>query len=513
MPDVAFVIFGTGMERMEFEQKVRNFIAGHDLLRPDDKVCVGLSGGADSVTLLTVLKNLGFDVMAVHVNHNLRGAESDADELFVRQLCGKMEVELFVYSYDIRRLAGEEGTGEEETGRMARHEAYSDCVANHGATVIALAHHANDLAETFLFHASRGSSLRGLAGIRPSQVITPRWISRGNDHSSSFRVVRPLLAVTRKEIEQYLTDRGQTWRTDSTNAETDAARNRLRNDVIPYLEKNINSAAVRHICDAAEDIAEADEYLRAEAEKRESTVLELGDPEDAKNAETAPAVRKSGAVFRRVLIRDNILKEPPVLRNYILMDAVTAVSGSAKDIGRMQLDQICDLFGSQTGSRLDLPYGVTAFRDYGGVTLIADGGSRDGSPDDPVKITGDGIFSWNGWKFRCEITDAQGRGPDKIERFTYTKFFDYDRILEGLVVRKRFRGDRITVTPEGGTKKISDYLINEKVPARERDSIPLLASGSRVHWVVGFRISEDAKVTAETKRILRIDAEPPGGRP
>ena len=496
------------MTASAFERKIDNYISLHSLVSPGEKVAVGLSGGADSVTLLLVLKKLGCSVTAVHVNHCLRGEESDGDEAFVRRLCGAQNIPLRVYSYDVRRMASETGTGIEEAGRLARHRAYLDATSRGGAAAVALAHHADDQAETFLFHAARGSSLKGLAGISPDQKIE---VDAGDGSRRPVRLIRPLLCVTRSEIESYLKEIGQPFRTDSTNLSLDGARNRLRNDVMPYLKQHINAAAAAHFAQAAEDIARADSCLRAEA---------------ASKAEGL--VQKSEGQWS---VDDGIVKLPEILEDYILMEILAEACGSAKDLGRTQIRQLRELFRKKSGSRLDLPCGVTACRDYGCITLIpaadrnsmsahaaapcgvrkTDGKDAEASGASPqtdaVRITGEGTYQWNGWRFSCRYTDRDALDPEKIKPEKYTKFLDYDKIKNSLVVRKRLRGDRITVRADGASKKLSDYFIDEKIPARERDDIPVLASGADVFWVVGLRISEDCRVTAGTERVLRISAE------
>ena len=174
------------------KKKILEFIRKYQMIRPGDSVCVGFSGGADSVCLLELLyelrEELSIRLEAVHVNHNLRGRESDGDQDFAEEFCRKRGIPLHLYSFEVKKMAGNLGCGLEEAGRQARRNAYGDCVRRLGGARIALAHHQNDLAETLLFHLSRGTSLEGMAALRPV---------RG-------QVIRPLLCVSRKEIEEEL---------------------------------------------------------------------------------------------------------------------------------------------------------------------------------------------------------------------------------------------------------------------------------------------------------------------
>ena len=209
-------------------EKVENYIRQWKMLEKGDKVVVGLSGGADSVCLFLILeelrKKIGFEILAVHVNHGIRGEEAKADEEFVKTLCEKKEIPCRSVSVDIPKMAVEYRMSEEEAGRTARREIFEQAAEEWGGTRIALAHHQDDNAETFFLHLARGSGLRGLGGIYPVNGM----------------YIRPLLCVGRKEIEDYLKGREMSYCIDATNMEDAYMRNRIRNHVIPYFKENIN---------------------------------------------------------------------------------------------------------------------------------------------------------------------------------------------------------------------------------------------------------------------------------
>ena len=206
---------------------------------PENKnIVVGLSGGADSVCLLYVLvalrKRLGLQLCAVHVHHGLRGVEADADEAYVRDICRAWDVPLKAMRIDAAALAKQWGIGCEEAGRRARYEIFEECLQEMGGCrgAIAVAHHRDDCAETLLFHMFRGTGLDGMAGIRPV---------RKTERESM--IIRPLLETGKTEIESFLQEKGISWRIDSTNTGEDYTRNRIRNRVLPYAEKEICSGA------------------------------------------------------------------------------------------------------------------------------------------------------------------------------------------------------------------------------------------------------------------------------
>ncbi|MGN0434918.1 MAG: tRNA lysidine(34) synthetase TilS, partial [Bilifractor sp.] len=316
----------------------------------------------------------------------------------------------------------------------------------------------------------------------------------------------------------WLREQNICWRTDATNLDEEYSRNCLRQRVIPYLEEHLNPEAVRHIRELAEDAAEADEYLHAEARKRESELVEVGSNSD-------------GGVI--VFLKDAVMQEAEVIQRYILMDALEMVSGRKKDLGREQLRQLRELFDMSVGKGVDLPYGVRAVRRYDGIRLVragaelshkstrlsgpgADcscesvdfsGAGAELAKSAAVPVTGEGTFFFRGWKFTCRRMRGYPGAEKKIPLNRYTKYFDYDKIGNNIVFRTRLAGDRIAVTDTGQTKKLKDYFINEKIPRDERGGIPLLASGERIFWVVGGRISGDCRITDKTKNILEITAE------
>ncbi|MGO5337981.1 tRNA lysidine(34) synthetase TilS [Bilifractor sp. LCP19S3_H10] len=507
---------------MDLIRKADAYIRRFHMIDEGDVVIAGVSGGADSVCLLLVLDALrekrSFHLAAVHVNHNIRGTDADADEEYVRTICREIKIPLYVYSFPVTEIARREKRGLEETGRLLRQQAFRDAlckaerlflseetgeradnpkrrrvteVRGRGGAAegvkIALAHHANDLAETALFQAVRGSSLAGLAGIRPVSRIGGAW---EDARTEELTVIHPLLFVRRWEIEEWLREQNICWRTDATNLDEEYSRNCLRQRVIPYLEEHLNPEAVRHIRELAEDAAEADEYLHAEARKRESELVEVGSNSD-------------GGVI--VFLKDAVMQEAEVIQRYILMDALEMVSGRKKDLGREQLRQLRELFDMSVGKGVDLPYGVRAVRRYDGIRLVRGGAELAKSA--AVPVTGEGTFFFRGWKFTCRRMRGYPGAEKKIPLNRYTKYFDYDKIGNNIVFRTRLAGDRIAVTDTGQTKKLKDYFINEKIPRDERGEIPLLASGQRIFWVVGGRISGDCRITDKTKNILEITAE------
>lgn len=428
-----------------------------------EKVIIGLSGGMDSVCLFHILKDLGVSLEAVHVNHQIRGEEAKRDEQFVKNLCARYNIPFHGYRYDVPKISRENHLSEEEAGRMVRKEAFARVMKEQGAGYVALAHHGNDRAETFLFHLSRGTGVKGLGSMKPVQGT----------------IIRPLLWAERKEIEQYVQEKGYEFVEDATNSQTEYTRNKIRHEIIPALEE-INPRCIPHICGAAEKLSAVSAYIDREAEKlcRLSAVMYGQEVQILKLA------------FEQ---GDEVLRIP------VLQKCVEYLSGSLVNITEEHLEKLGALFAMQTGKEIHLPYGITAVRTYEGIRMFF---REEKGQTEPVEITGEGTYDFGGVTFRVSVEawDESKIFPIK----NYTKCFDYDKIIDKVFLRNRGSGDYLEINKNHGRKSLQDYLVNEKVPKDERDRVILLACGSHILWVVGKRISEYYKVTKETKKVLKV---------
>lgn len=453
-------------------ERVRAFAEKYQMIRPGDRIVAGISGGADSVCLLFLLRELcrekGAELFAVHVNHGLRGAEAGEDETYVRKLCGELKVPLRVFSFDVRGRSREEHLTLEEAGRLCRYEAFEKEAERIGGTRIAVAHHAGDQAETVLFQLFRGSGLRGLAGIRPV---------RDN-------VIRPLLCTGREEIEAWLTERGIEWRTDSTNLTTDYTRNRIRGEILKTARENINAGAVRHVAEAAAELWEVEAFLERKTEEAYRICVR----------------QEAGARF---LFDRAFGMQEPLIGDRVLRRCMEELGG-LKDVERVHIELIRELFSKQVSSALSLPNGRSARRDYGGVRIC---GRTLEPAAEPIEagalvpeIPGSVEIRGKIWTFTLETAEKSEIIPQK----TYTKWFDYDRIKQCPEIRGRQPRDYLEINRAHGRKKLKAYLIDEKVPAREREQLLLLADGAHIVWIPGYRISEAYKVTEDTKTILKV---------
>ncbi len=469
--------------------RVLEYVGRYGMIEVGDHVAAGVSGGADSVCLLLALEalreTLRFELTAVHVEHGIRGRAALEDAAFVESLCRERGIPLRVFHVNVPEKAAGEGLGLEEAGRALRYACFSRVCRENGADKIAVAHHRDDQAETVLFHLFRGSGLGGLCGMEPV---------RGN-------VIRPLLGVSRREIEEWLAGKGISWRMDETNLQADFARNKLRLHVLPYVQREIQSQAATHVAEAAGRLRQVKEYLDKKAEEAYAACA----------AEEKGQIRLELAVF---------WQQEELMRTMALQRALLLLGRGLKDISALHLEGLLELAGKESGKELCLPYGIRARREYGYLVLEeAPGRQRDRTPDGdgesgrprhkgkeaaPLAVEAQipGIYEINGlvWEFSVEnVKNYQGI-PEK----TYTKWFDYDTIKKCLAIRTRRAGDFLEINREHGRKKLKDYLIDQKVPRGKREELLLLAEGSHVLWVFGMRISEAYKVTEKTRRLLKV---------
>ncbi len=454
---------------MIMQKKTAEYMKQYHMAKKGEKIVLGLSGGMDSVCLFYLLKDLGYSLEAVHVHHKIRGEEADRDERFVRELCLQYNVPFHGYQYDVPKISREEHLSEEEAGRMVRRQSFFEVQRATGAKWIALAHHANDRAETFLFHLCRGSGAKGLGSIKPVQGS----------------IIRPLLWAKREEIESYVKEQGYAYVEDESNISVEYTRNKIRHEILPGLS-GINTKSVEHICGAADKLSKISDYIDREAEKLMQQSARMY-PDEIHISKSA------------LYEGDSFLHIP------VLQKCVEYLSKSLVNMTEEHLKSLAGLFKMQTGKEITLPYGMTAMRTYEGIRMFF---REEKKIPEPVEITGEGDYEFGGLTFRVSIESWSKRQNFPIK--TYTKCFDYDKIKDKVFLRTRASGDFLEINKDHGRKSLQDYLVNEKISKDKRDHVLLLSSGSHILWVVGKRISEYYKITKETKNVLKVQVS--GGK-
>lgn len=435
------------------KKKIKEYIIKHDMLNRGDGVVLGLSGGPDSVCLFFVLLALkeeyDLKLHAIHINHMIRGKDADEDQEFVEQLCKQFEVPLEVVKVDIPSLVKASGRSMEEEARIARYDAFEELADKLSKEVvrarIAVAHNADDNAETVLFHMVRGAGIDGMVGIAPV---------RG-------RIIRPLLQVSKKDIVGLLDENGVDYCVDATNNETDYDRNKIRHMVMPKLLE-INDKALEHISDMTDRLSDVADFINLEA----NGLLQMAKLEGNKLRKRAFATA------------------PKVVASQALKLYLSQYMPYQKDVSAAHIDAIMGLLNEDGERQVQLPYQKTLIISYEEMYVL----EKETKKDNP---------SFNFREFDYE----QGM---KYPTETYTKWFDCDRIIDNIVIRTRMEGDYLCIDSQGNRKSIQDYFVDEKIPRHLRDEVPLVCDGHHVMWVVGHRVSEYYKISENTTRVIEV---------
>ena len=470
----------TGNFISQFQQKVLDTIRTERLIEQGEGVVVGLSGGPDSVCLIHVLYSLSEELQnnlyAVHINHMLREDEAKADEQYASELCRELGNRISAVQVDVGAMAKARGLSLEEAGREARYGEFSRAAQSIGAAKIAVAHNKNDQAETVMMNIIRGSGAAGLAGME---------YKRGN-------IIRPLLNITRDEIEQYCTQAGLAPRTDSSNLTQEFTRNRVRLGLFPYIQKNFGVDMVDSLCRLSTHVAQDNCFLDAYAH-------------DA--YEDTTRMRGTGVIE---LMADRLLLLDPAVRSRVFKLALIHTAGSSSGFSSIHYKSLSELvIRGRTGGQAVLPGGIRAVYSYGILKIfhsgIVDMKAQPVRFCKSLKIPGTVFIP----ELDAEITTSilLDFNIDKYRSLGYNpfmQFFDYMKLNKGMNIRNRQEGDIFKPFLSNGTKKLKEYFIDNKVPREQRDRIPLLCTGHEVVWVIGDKISDKFKVTENTKSVIKI---------
>jgi tRNA(Ile)-lysidine synthase len=468
-----------GKNQPSLEERVLGFIQKHQLLSGGEKLVVAVSGGADSVCLLHILVNLQLKIklQIAHLNHQLRGANSDADAEYVAELARKLAIPCTIEKRDVKGYQKAQRLSLEEAAREVRYRFLAEVVKSIGTGRVAAGHTKDDHIETILMHLIRGSGTRGLRGLQPSTL----WQSG----AESLTIIRPLLEISHQETEGYCRQHNLKPRLDASNLSLSPLRNRVRQQLMPLLESYnpaVAEALLRTGRIADDDINFLDEQ-----------VARLWDE----------VIRQEG----KTLILDKASFEPlpSALKRYLLRAAVERLLGSAKDVEMRHIEEMMSLVTKPAGKRLNLPGGLTFAVEYDRYLLTPDPTALSPLPplkgEFPLKVPGETLLP--GWRVEATIVE-RGEMGDEDE---YTAYFDLVKSGDKLKVRARKRGDRFQPLGLAQPKKLGEFMIDAKIPQAWRGRVPIVCSGEQILWVVGWRLGEQVKVSAETKQVLRLRFE------
>jgi tRNA(Ile)-lysidine synthase len=445
-------------------QSVLDYIRKHDLLRAGDRAGIAVSGGADSVALLRILlelhRELGIVLSVVHFNHKLRGAESDSDEEFVRELAAAHELQFICEIGYVRAHAEKKKSSLETAARELRYEFFTKTLQPRDLDKIATAHTMDDQAETVLLKLARGAGTRGLAGIYPkiSTQHSALSIQQGK------AVVRPLLETRRSELEAYLAELKQAWREDSSNRELRHMRNRVRHEILPRLEQNVNPRV-------REALAEAAEIARAEEEFWSEKVAHLL-PQFWKRREAAgslnwKSVEQLGLAVQRRLIR-------------------AAAESLGLNLEFRHVEEVLSL--GEARASATLPNGWSA-RWHKGQIHFERGGKTATNYEYQLPVPGK--ISVPEAKIVIEAALIPGKNTDDGHQREQLLL---PRLAASLVVRNWRAGDRFWPAHAKQPKKIKELLQDRNITGDEKKRWPVVANGDEVVWVAGMGIRRDLQV-------------------
>ena len=455
---------------------IREAFQRHALAAPGDAVLVAVSGGADSTALLRALHEmraeLEIELAAAHLNHKLRGAESDGDEAYCAELAAELGVEFIAEEHDVAARARLAGGNLEETAREIRYAFLERAADKLGAARIAVAHTADDQAETVLLRLLRGAGRTGLGGMRPM---------RG-------RIIRPLLGATREEVLAFLRERGIAHREDSSNRDENFARVLLRRRIAPLL-RELNPSFARTLAAAADHIAEEDDFLR---ELAGGVLADIGLDSTAEDtaALDAEAFASLHPALQRLVLRRLLARELGSLRG---IEAATVEAMRRCALG--------------VGPGVDLADSV--FLRDGGELLLRP--HEEDAPAQPPafqhEVEPGGYLRVNEVDKSFRLRNIEVSNGLEIEALSGPRraLLDAGAVGEVLKVRNRLPGDRYRPLGAPGRQKLQDLFVNAKLPRRRRDEAVVFMAGDRICWVSGLRVGEEFKVTPSTTRILIIE--------
>ncbi len=491
---------GYSFVMLQLRKQVAGVIREYNLFSANDKIIIGVSGGPDSTALLSLICNANrtnppySEIIIVHLNHSIRGRESDGDEQFVNTLAEQYGVSLITEKRDIKEIARERKVSMEEAARDERYKFFESAAKRVGANVIAVGHNADDNAETILHRIIRGAGITGISGIRPIRKLT---------RISTINLVRPLLFTWRKDIIAYLEEEDLSYRVDSTNVEEDKLRNRIRMELIPHLQKKYNAKIKKSLVTLGETAVQNLDYMEVKAK----ILFEDALINKEANAEALISADKISLDIHK-------LKElPQILQQMIIKEAIVRLNIPLKKLSYNNYKYILSIIHSKK-----IPVN-NIVKKYLNVRIEENElhFSKYKYSEKPIsvlseteiKVPGEmGIDDMN-YRVKTEITEINAGFLEEFKRnkTNYEEVVDFDKINIPLIVRTRRPRDKFWPLGLHGTKKIKEFFIDNKVPVMERDTVPIVTMDGQPIWIVGFRIDDRVRVSKETTNMLIMKFE------
>mgnify|MGYP000007387901 FL=1 len=456
--------------------KVIDYIKENELIQQGDNILVALSGGPDSVCLLHILYGLknkfNLTLGAIHINHMLRDEEADKDEKYIIELCDELGINHYVKRINIEYVAKAANVSLEVAGRNERYKAFEEIRTKYGYNKIAVAHNANDQAETILMRVMRGTGLEGLTGIKAKR---------------EDGIIRPILCLNRQEIEKYCEEKKLNPRIDASNYERIYSRNKIRLDILPYMKEHFNKDIVDTLNRMTTLLQKDNEFIEEYSQKCYNIYCEnLGGK-----------LKISNELFKREM--DSIITR-------VIIRAFKEISNSHQNFEMKHIYEIFSLANKDTGKRLNLTNKIICENLYGDIIFIKEEKHKQELCDNrEIRINKSEIckkIAFDNYTISFEVIE----NSNKVEfsKNSLIKLFDYDNIEKEIIIRYRKDGDKIVPLGMNGNKKLKDIFIDLKIPREDRNSIPVLCFDDKISWIVGYKTSQLFKVTKDTKKILKI---------
>ncbi len=459
------------------KNKVLSFIEENSMINDKDKILVALSGGPDSICLLNILnelkQKLNITIFAAHVNHCLRGDAALDDENYCLNFCESLDIPCYIKRVDVEKLAKDRGVSTEMAGRDARYEFFEELMKTLTINKIAIAHNANDQAETVIMRAVRGTGIEGLIGIKPI---------RDNKY------IRPILCLTRDEIEKYCSEKNLKPHIDATNLEELYSRNKIRLKAIPYIEDNFNKEVIFALNRLAYSCSKDMELINSIVNFKYNKYC----------------IKKK----KYIIIKKEAFNDMEAVITRVIRKALVEISLKFNNFEMKHVYDIMKLQKGITGKNINITNNVIAINEYGDIKLKVNDNREENNKNttiEELKIFKKDIenndFSYANGQFAFKIYNKENFNG--FINSNFIKVFDISNI-SNITIRTRKNGDKIVPLGMKGSKKIKDILIDAKIPKDLRDTIPLILFDDEVAWILGLKTSDKFKITNKTKTFLEI---------
>lgn len=479
-------------------ERLEDWFTARALFSPSQRWVLGVSGGPDSTLLLHAMVELGrriepsWALHVAHLHHGLRGEDADADEAFVRKLADELGLAFHHEKTDVRAAVARDGGSTEEVARQKRYEFLERIALTVGTELVAVAHHADDNAETLLHRVCRGTGLRGLAGMSDIRSIQP---------GSRVRLIRPLLQQRRSDIDALLRERGLAARQDSTNFSSEFTRGRIRNEIMPLLRDKLNPNVSEALLRLGEQARWLGTYLEDAAERVFDSLVISESP------------------GRIVLNTNALLSKQRIIQAEVVRRALSLVLGREQDLGFAHIDAVLKLAAdSESGKVIHLPGSVLARRVYERLEFLPIDSEPSQTEMLPVFVSCPGLTELPllAAQLRAEVVPvtADKIGELRTTAHPYEEWLDLERVQMPLLVRGRREGDRFWPLGAPGSKRLSDFFGDEKVDPHLRARMGILCDQAGPVWVMPLRIDERVKLRPTTRQALRLELiARPNGHP